>query len=78
MKTGRKFFFRKYAAGDVYYGYGFELEDINGKRVVGHGGGDLGISSANSPGIRTPAITRSSSYQTTTGAESSPSTNFRR
>lgn len=45
LMTGRKFFFRKYAAGDIYYGYGFELEDIDGKRVVGHGGGDLGISS---------------------------------
>ncbi len=44
MTTG-KFFFRKYAAGDIYYGYGFELENINGKRVIGHGGGDLGISS---------------------------------
>lgn len=42
--TTRKFFFRKYAANDIYYGYGFELEDVNGKRVVGHGGGDLGIS----------------------------------
>ena len=44
LMTSRKFFFRKYAAGDIYYGYGFELEDVNGKRVVGHGGGDLGIS----------------------------------
>lgn len=43
--TTSKFFFRKYAAGDTYYGYGFELENINGKRVIGHGGGDLGISS---------------------------------
>lgn len=45
LMTTNKFFFRKYAAGDIYYGYGFELENINGKRVVGHGGGDLGISS---------------------------------
>ena len=45
LMTTRKFFFRKYAAGDIYYGYGLELEDINGKRVIGHGGGDLGISS---------------------------------
>jgi CubicO group peptidase (beta-lactamase class C family) len=44
LMTTRKFFFRKYAAGDIYYGYGFELEDVNGKRVIGHGGGDLGIS----------------------------------
>jgi CubicO group peptidase (beta-lactamase class C family) len=45
LMTTSKFFFRKYAAGDIYYGYGFELENINGKRVIGHGGGDLGISS---------------------------------
>jgi D-alanyl-D-alanine carboxypeptidase len=45
LMTTKKFFFRKYAAGDVYYGYGFELENINGKRVIGHSGGDLGISS---------------------------------
>lgn len=44
--TARKFFFRKYAAGDIHYGYGFELEEVRGQRVVGHGGGDLGISSA--------------------------------
>lgn len=43
--TMPKFFFRKYGSDDVYYGYGFELQNINGKRVVGHGGGDLGISS---------------------------------
>ena len=43
--TTKKFFFRKYAAGDIYYGYGFELETVDGKRVIGHGGGDLGISS---------------------------------
>jgi CubicO group peptidase (beta-lactamase class C family) len=45
LMTTSKFFFRKYAAGDIYYGYGFELENINGKRVIGHGGGDLGVSS---------------------------------
>lgn len=44
--TSAKFFFRRYAAGDVYYGYGFELENVGGRRVVGHGGGDLGISAA--------------------------------
>lgn len=44
--TTPKYFFRKYAAGDIYYGYGFELENVNGKRVIGHGGGDLGVSSA--------------------------------
>ena len=45
LMTNPKYFFRKYASGDVYYGYGFELENIDGKRVFGHGGGDLGISS---------------------------------
>jgi CubicO group peptidase (beta-lactamase class C family) len=45
LMTTNKYFFRKYGAGDIYYGYGFELEKINGKRVIGHGGGDLGISS---------------------------------
>jgi CubicO group peptidase (beta-lactamase class C family) len=45
LMTTPKFFFRKYTAGDIYYGYGFELENVNGKRVIGHGGGDLGISS---------------------------------
>lgn len=43
--TTKKYFFRKYAAGDIYYGYGFELESVDGQRVIGHGGGDLGISS---------------------------------
>ena len=46
LMTTSKYFFRKYGAGDIYYGYGFELENINGKRVIGHGGGDLGVSSA--------------------------------
>jgi CubicO group peptidase (beta-lactamase class C family) len=45
LLTTKKYFFRKYAAGDIYYGYGFELENVDGKRVIGHGGGDLGISS---------------------------------
>ena len=45
LLTTKKFFFRKYAAGDIFYGYGFELETVDGKRVIGHGGGDLGISS---------------------------------
>jgi CubicO group peptidase (beta-lactamase class C family) len=45
LLTTKKYFFRKYAAGDIYYGYGFELEIGEGKRVIGHGGGDLGISS---------------------------------
>ena len=46
LMTTKKVFFRKYAADDVYYGYGFELENIDGKRVIGHTGGDLGVSSA--------------------------------
>ena len=46
LMTANKFFFRKYAADDVYYGYGFELQNLNGKRVIGHTGGDLGVSSA--------------------------------
>jgi CubicO group peptidase (beta-lactamase class C family) len=45
LMTTSKFFFRKYAAGDIHYGYGLELENVNGERVIGHGGGDLGISS---------------------------------
>lgn len=46
LMTANKFFFRKYAADDVYYGYGFELQNLDGKRVIGHTGGDLGVSSA--------------------------------
>lgn len=46
LMTANKYFFRRYAAGEIYYGYGFELETVNGRRVVGHGGGDLGISTA--------------------------------
>jgi hypothetical protein len=36
---------RKYDANQTYWGYGFELELVNGQRVIGHGGGDLGVSS---------------------------------
>ena len=42
--TTKKYFFQKYAAGDIDYGYRFEFENVDGKRVIGHGG-DLGISS---------------------------------
>ena len=45
LMTTKKYFFRKYAASDIDYGYGFEIENLGGKRVIGHGGGDLGISS---------------------------------
>lgn len=41
-----KTFARKYDAGEIYCGYGFELEKVNEQRVIGHGGGDLGISTA--------------------------------
>ncbi len=42
LMTTNKTFFRKYDASEVYYGYGFELEQENGKRVIGHGGGRFG------------------------------------
>ena len=45
LMTTPKYFFRKYSSEDIWYGFGFELENIDGKRVIGHGGGDLGISS---------------------------------
>lgn len=45
LMTTPKYFFRKYSTDDIWYGYGFELENINGQRVIGHGGGDLGVSS---------------------------------
>lgn len=44
--TSTKVLARKFDAGQTYWGYGFELEDIDGVRVIGHGGGDLGISCA--------------------------------
>ncbi|HKP48191.1 MAG TPA: serine hydrolase domain-containing protein [Pyrinomonadaceae bacterium] len=44
--TTTKILARKYDANQTYWGYGFELENIDGKHVIGHGGGDLGISSA--------------------------------
>ncbi|HEY4491997.1 MAG TPA: hypothetical protein VI958_08340 [Acidobacteriota bacterium] len=39
--TSNRIYGRKYDASDTYWGYGFELETVNGKRVIGHGGGDL-------------------------------------
>ena len=45
LLTSSKILARKYDANQTYWGYGFELENIDGKRVIGHGGGDLGISS---------------------------------
>jgi CubicO group peptidase (beta-lactamase class C family) len=45
LMTSTKILARKYDAGQTFWGYGFELEEINGKRVIGHGGGDMGISS---------------------------------
>jgi len=44
--TSEKVTARKFDAGQTFWGYGFELEKINGQRVIGHGGGDFGISSA--------------------------------
>jgi CubicO group peptidase (beta-lactamase class C family) len=46
LMTSMKVVARKYDAGQTLWGYGFELENIDGQRVIGHGGGDLGISSA--------------------------------
>jgi CubicO group peptidase (beta-lactamase class C family) len=45
LLTTSKILARKYDANQTYWGYGFELELIDGKRVIGHGGGDFGISS---------------------------------
>jgi CubicO group peptidase (beta-lactamase class C family) len=46
LMTGVKVQARKIDAGDTYWGYGFELENIDGQRVIGHTGGDFGISCA--------------------------------
>jgi CubicO group peptidase (beta-lactamase class C family) len=46
LMTSGKIFARKYDAGESYWGYGFELETVNGQRVIGHSGGDHGVSSA--------------------------------
>jgi CubicO group peptidase (beta-lactamase class C family) len=46
LMTSSKILARKYDAGQTLWGYGFELEEIDGKRVIGHSGGDLGVSSA--------------------------------
>ncbi|MEP6742321.1 MAG: serine hydrolase domain-containing protein [bacterium] len=46
LLTSNKILARKYDANQTYWGYGFELELIDGQRVIGHGGGDLGVSSA--------------------------------
>lgn len=46
LMTSVKVVARKYDAGQTLWGYGFELENINGKCVIGHTGGDFGISSA--------------------------------
>ncbi|HKP39244.1 MAG TPA: serine hydrolase domain-containing protein [Pyrinomonadaceae bacterium] len=45
LLTSSKIVARKYDANQTYWGYGFELELIDGQRVIGHGGGDLGVSS---------------------------------
>jgi CubicO group peptidase (beta-lactamase class C family) len=35
---------RHFEGEDTFWGYGFEIENTNGQRVIGHGGGDFGIS----------------------------------
>lgn len=45
LLTSSKILARKYDANQTYWGYGFELEQIDGQRVIGHGGGDFGVSS---------------------------------
>ena len=45
LLTTTKILARKYDANQTYWGYGFELQLIDGKRVIGHGGGDFGVSS---------------------------------
>jgi CubicO group peptidase (beta-lactamase class C family) len=45
LLTSTKILARKYDANQTYWGYGFELQLIDGKRVIGHGGGDFGVSS---------------------------------
>jgi CubicO group peptidase (beta-lactamase class C family) len=45
LLTSSKILARKYDANQTYWGYGFELELIDGQRVIGHGGGDFGVSS---------------------------------
>lgn len=35
---------RAFEGEQTYWGYGFEIENTNGQRVIGHGGGDFGIS----------------------------------
>lgn len=45
LLTTSKILARKYDTTQTYWGYGFELELIDGQRVIGHGGGDFGISS---------------------------------
>jgi CubicO group peptidase (beta-lactamase class C family) len=46
LLTSEKTVARKFDAGQTLWGYGFELEKIDNQRVIGHGGGDFGISSA--------------------------------
>ncbi len=45
LMTSVKVTARKFDAGQTYWGYGFELENIEGQRVMGHTGGDFGVSS---------------------------------
>jgi CubicO group peptidase (beta-lactamase class C family) len=45
LLTSTKILARKYDANQTFWGYGFELELVDGQRVIGHGGGDFGVSS---------------------------------
>jgi len=45
LMSSFKIIARKYDAGQTDWGYGFELETVNGQRVIGHSGGDFGVSS---------------------------------
>jgi CubicO group peptidase (beta-lactamase class C family) len=45
LMTSVKVTARKFDAGQTYWGYGFELENIEGQRIMGHTGGDFGVSS---------------------------------
>lgn len=44
LMTSIKVEARRFEGQQTYWGYGFEIEDTNGQRAIGHGGGDFGIS----------------------------------
>ena len=45
LMTSVKVKARKFDAGQTYWGFGFELENIEGQHIMGHTGGDFGVSS---------------------------------